>query len=63
MTRRARSFLDANAQSPVVYGSVKGDGGDGCFYRLADGRTFDLSLLDCRYVGIPRWAHHQEAHA
>ena len=57
MTRNARAFLAANAQSPVVYGSVKGRGGAGCIYRLADDTLFDLSALDCHYIGHPRWAH------
>lgn len=53
----ARNFLFHNAGSPVVYGSVEGQG---CTYRLANGRTFRLSSADCQHVGHPRWAHIQE---
>jgi hypothetical protein len=65
MTHKAALFLAANARSPVVYGSVltdprwRGDGpppSRGCYYRLADGKTFRLGLADCRAVVAPRWA-------
>lgn len=61
MSVRARSFVRANADSPVVYGSViGGDKGPGfvtgCYYRLENGKTFTLTTADCRRVK-PRWLH------
>jgi hypothetical protein len=59
----ANRFLEANKRSPVVYGSVLDvpRGGRGCFYRLEDGKTFELTADDCRAVGFPRWAFELEA--
>lgn len=54
MTVRARSFLAANAESRVVYGSVTDVG---VTYRLENGKVFNLSRADCQHVGHPRWAH------
>jgi hypothetical protein len=51
-------FLEANAASPVVYGSVTDNG---CTYRLATGQTFHLSRKECREIGVPRWAHLEQA--
>jgi hypothetical protein len=60
VTLRAKLFLEANARSPVVYGSVE----NGCVYRLADGSRWHLSHKDCRALGRqPRWAHLHEAPA
>lgn len=52
MTRRAKNFLAANAQSPVVYGSAAGNG---MTYRLANGKVFNLSALDAKQAGHPLW--------
>jgi hypothetical protein len=59
-TYRARRFREANRRSPVVYGSVIGEGGKGCFYRLADEQTFELNAEECRAIGHPRWAFEEE---
>lgn len=61
MTANLRRFLDANKRSPVVYGSVIGSGGKGCFYRLADGSTWTLRALECAAIGVPRWAFYEAA--
>jgi hypothetical protein len=61
MTHRAHRFLEANRSSAVVYGSVIGNGGKGCFYRLADEQTFTLTAEECRMVGAPRWAFEEIA--
>lgn len=61
MTHKALLFIKANAASPVVYGSVIGEGGHGCYYRLEDGSTFELSAKECRQIGQPRWAFHEAA--
>lgn len=57
MTRRARNFLTANADSPVVYGSVDGNA---VVYRLENGKLFHLTRADCEHAQYPRWAHHRE---
>lgn len=53
MPRRARNFLVANEDSPVVYGSV-----DGCgvTYRLANGKMFRLNMEEARRAPNPKWA-------
>jgi hypothetical protein len=62
MTQKAKRFLEANAESPVVYGSVLGgdkgqDHVKGVFYRLANGLTFTLTCADAKTLpGTPRWA-------
>lgn len=54
MNARARSFVAANEDSPVVYGSVDGN----CVtYRLANGKIFRLTLLEARQTPEPKWAH------
>ena len=55
MSLKAARFLEANATSPVVYGSVMDNGG--CVYRLRDGSAWTLTAKECRDVGQPRWAH------
>jgi hypothetical protein len=55
----AQRFSAANARSPVVHAEVTSNGrGDpvGCFYRLANGETFNLTAEDCQPI-TPRWAH------
>ena len=54
MSLKVARFLEANARSAVVYGSVERDG---CVYRLADGSSWRLSLKEGREIGHPRWAH------
>jgi hypothetical protein len=59
MTHKAAKFLEANRESAVVYGSVTGPEGNptGCFYRLVDGRTFELTSAELRAMPAPpRWA-------
>jgi hypothetical protein len=59
MTYRAAKFIEANRQSPVVYGSVTGPEGapTGCYYRLADNRAFELTSAELRLLPEPpRWA-------
>lgn len=55
MTVKVHRFKEANKISPVVYGSAIGNGGQGAFYRLADGKTFELTAEECRLIQ-PRWA-------
>lgn len=57
---RAMAFAAANDRSRVVYGASMGPegvGGLGGFYRLADGKTFELDVLVCRMLpdGYPVW--------
>lgn len=60
MTLKAKRFVEANAESPVVYGSIifsKGGNVQGVVYRLEDGRSFTLTVADTRSLpGVPRWA-------
>jgi hypothetical protein len=66
MTDKAKLFVHANRNSPVVYGSViaakrhRGEGPPpalGCYYRLANGKTFKLGVRDVRALpAAPRWA-------
>lgn len=54
LSLKASRFLDANARSPVVYGSVD----EHLFtYRLADGSTWVFPRREARAIGHPRWAH------
>lgn len=53
LTDKAKAFLEANAASPVVYGSGRPEGG--AYYRLTNGRTFRLSLFECRSLPAPKW--------
>jgi hypothetical protein len=54
MTLKTHLFLEANARSPVVYGSVDGNR---CTYRLRDGSVWTLSRREAAGIGHPRWAH------
>lgn len=57
-TPKAREFMKANKQSPVVVGEAIGiGGGQGCRYILEDGRAFRLSAEDCQSMPVPRWLH------
>jgi hypothetical protein len=60
--QRCGGSSSRTGESPVVYGSVIGDGGRGGLFRLADDRTFKLSADECRIVR-PRWAFRQELEA
>lgn len=55
-TLKAQRFVDANQGSPLVYQSTQGQG---CFFRLADGKTFDMTGADCESIrGYElRWRH------
>lgn len=55
LSRKAREFLQANEQSPVVSGAAIGNGGQGCRYTLKDGRKFTLGRKACEEIGYPRW--------
>lgn len=59
-TQKAARLVEANRTSALVYQSTSGDG---CFYRLADGQTFDMSTLDCMSIRdfVPRWRHLEAA--
>lgn len=59
MTGKALRFVDANRESPIVYGSAIGRGGQGIFFRLADGRTFKLTAPELRTIK-PRWSFEEE---
>jgi hypothetical protein len=54
MTLKAHRFAEANASSPVVYGSVEDHL---CTYRLADGTVWTFSRREAATLGQPRWAH------
>lgn len=56
MTEKARAFIAANSESPVIAGRAIGDGGKGAYYTLEDQRVFRLNRADCEEVGHPRWA-------
>lgn len=57
MSARARSFLNANELSPVVYGSVDGN----CVtYRLASGKVFRLSTAEAATIPEPRWSFNRK---
>jgi hypothetical protein len=55
-TLKATRFIEANQASPLTYMSTDGDG---CFYKLVNGQTFDLSTADCVSIRDyePRWRH------
>lgn len=55
-TLKAARFIEANQASALTYMSTEGDG---CSCRLADGRMFELSALDCMSIRDyePRWRH------
>ena len=57
---KVRRFIDANKESPVVYGAVIGDGGRGAMFRLADDRVFTFNPVE---VGLikPRWAFEEQS--
>jgi hypothetical protein len=58
-THKSALFTEANALSPVVYASVTFDYAEepcGCFYRLEDGKTFELNARECQAIE-PRWRH------
>ena len=54
---KASRFIEANRNSPVVYGSVD----EHCFtYRLADGSAWTFPRREARTIGHPRWAHMEQ---
>lgn len=55
-TLKAARFIEANQASPLVYQSTDGDG---CTFRLADGKRFDLTAVDCLSIRdyFPWWGH------
>ena len=53
LTEHAKTFLEANAASPVVFGSAYP--GRGAYYRLKDGRRFRLTIYDVRSLPMPKW--------
>ncbi len=56
LTALARTFVEQNKLSPLVYGAAHGRGGKGGIYRLANGMTFDLTAAEIGSIGEPRWA-------
>lgn len=55
LTENARAFLTANAKCAVMSGSVHGRNG-GATYTLTNGKSFSLSVEECRSIPTPRWA-------
>lgn len=55
LTANAAAFLTANARHPVVAGQVRGQGGQGAFYRLSNGREYDLTANECEVVAPIKW--------
>lgn len=53
ITQKAREFLHDNASIPVISGAGYPEGG-GC-YTLATGVVYELSLVECRQIGMPKW--------
>lgn len=53
-TANAAAFVKANRRSPVIAGAASGQGGEGCHYTLASGRTFTLTREECSQIE-PRW--------
>lgn len=56
-TQKARDFMKANDESPVISGAAFGQGGEGGSYTLLDKRQFSLNLKDCQSLreGYPKW--------
>ncbi|CAB4137249.1 hypothetical protein UFOVP319_18 [uncultured Caudovirales phage] len=52
---KVRKFQEANAASPVVFGSAQRVRG-GVYYRLADGKRFRLTRDECAEIGCPLWS-------
>ena len=50
-----REFVCANMESHVVEGVAIGNGGEGAYYTLSNGRVFRLSAEDCRLIGPVDW--------
>lgn len=55
LTPKARAFVIANANSPVISGSVIGAGGNGGYYTLKDGKRFKISNTDSKSMPYPVW--------
>lgn len=57
MTGKSLQFKRENDVSPVVAGVAKGNGGEGAYYTLENGKRFSLSLQDCLDMpsGYPKW--------
>lgn len=57
MISKSQQFIKENDISPVVVGAAKGNGGEGAYYTLENGKRFSLSLQDCRDLpsGYPKW--------
>jgi hypothetical protein len=49
-----KQFKLANRHSPVIAGSVIGNGGQGARYTLANRKTYTLTADDCTAIE-PRW--------
>jgi hypothetical protein len=54
LSLKAARFLEANALSLCVYGSV---GDHEVTYRLSNGSTWTLSRREAARIGHPRWAY------
>lgn len=56
VTDNAAAFAIANALSPVVCGSARSpEVGGGAHYKLKDGKTFDLTMTECRQIPKVYW--------
>lgn len=59
MTEKAKEFMRANVQSPVVSGYAIEPNpfkpSKGAVYTLKDGRRFRLGVVDCKAMTAPRW--------
>lgn len=53
-TKRAAEFIEANKNSPVVYGSGN-PSQNRAYYRLKDGSRWRLTTKDCQSMPYPKW--------
>lgn len=54
-TPKAKAFIMANRNSPVVEGAAIGAGRQGANYTLKNGQSFHLTRKECEQVGTMRW--------
>ncbi len=59
MSDNAAAFIKANKRSPVISGyALEPDPrkpAKGASYTLQSGKTFTLTVEECRQIGMPRW--------
>lgn len=53
----AQHFMEENDKHPVIIGAAIGNGGQGGYYTLENGKSYRLSLEDCQALaeGYPKW--------